>query len=150
MKAAKEINADMLVTLIDPETHIGDYIMGNEEQKIVANEAQIPVLCINLKNIIDRTGEIFLIYRSTILFANYFTAIIIKEFLLQIPLYTNHNYMFSHRAKVKMATLPSNLTESNEKGVHSNQRADFLKERIACCFIFLTPSQLDSEIILFS
>ncbi len=59
LKAAKEINADMLVTLIDPETHIGDYIMGNEEQKIVANEAQIPVLCINLKNIIDRTGEIF-------------------------------------------------------------------------------------------
>lgn len=59
LKVANSNDASMIVTLIDPETHIGDYIMGNEEQKIVANDAQIPVLCINLKNILNRKGNIF-------------------------------------------------------------------------------------------
>jgi nucleotide-binding universal stress UspA family protein len=56
---ADTIGADMIVTTIDPETGLTDYIMGVEEQKIVANESEIPVLCINTKNFMSRTGNIF-------------------------------------------------------------------------------------------
>jgi nucleotide-binding universal stress UspA family protein len=56
---ANSSEADLIVTTIDPETSIADYIMGVEEQKIVANESQIPVLCINIKHFMKGTGGIF-------------------------------------------------------------------------------------------
>ncbi|MFI5217958.1 MAG: universal stress protein [Bacteroidia bacterium] len=56
---ASSSDADMIVTTIDPETDITDYIMGVEEQKLVANESQIPVLCINIKHFMNRKGGIF-------------------------------------------------------------------------------------------
>lgn len=59
MQEAAAINADLIVTTIDPETDITDYIMGVEEQKIVANELQIPVLCINIKHFVNRKGNVF-------------------------------------------------------------------------------------------
>ena len=46
---ANSTQTDLIVAAIDPETGISDYIMGVEEQKIVANESQIPVLCVNFK-----------------------------------------------------------------------------------------------------
>ena len=46
---ANSTQTDLIVAAIDPETDIADYIMGVEEQKIVANESQIPVLCVNFK-----------------------------------------------------------------------------------------------------
>jgi hypothetical protein len=49
----------MIVTAIDPKVDVADYIMGVEEQKIVANEAQIPVLCINIRSFTKFTGSIF-------------------------------------------------------------------------------------------
>lgn len=51
--------ADLMVTTIDPETNITDYIMGVEEQKLVANESQIPVLCINIKHFMNKKGSFF-------------------------------------------------------------------------------------------
>ncbi len=59
MREAGREGCDLLVTTIDPETNITDYIMGVEEQKLVANEAQIPVLCINIKHFMKRKGGIF-------------------------------------------------------------------------------------------
>ena len=59
LKEANGVDADLIVTTIDPEFGITDYMMGVDEQKIVANESQIPVLCINIKNILSKTGNIF-------------------------------------------------------------------------------------------
>lgn len=59
LQQAKAIDADLIVTTIDPETNITDYIMGVEEQKIVANDAQVPVLCIHIKHFATRLGSIF-------------------------------------------------------------------------------------------
>jgi nucleotide-binding universal stress UspA family protein len=56
---ALKYDADMIVTAIDPKVGVVDYIMGVEEQKIVANEAQIPVLCINIRNFTRFSGSIF-------------------------------------------------------------------------------------------
>lgn len=59
VQRASELNVDLLVTTIDPETDITDYIMGVDEQKIVANELQIPVLCIHIKHFMNKTGSFF-------------------------------------------------------------------------------------------
>ena len=59
LQEAKSTDADLLVTTIDPETDITDYVMGVEEQKLVANELQIPVLCVNIKHFMNRKGGIF-------------------------------------------------------------------------------------------
>ena len=59
LKHANTLGADLIVTTIDPETNITDYIMGVEEQKLVANELQIPVLCVNIKQIMNRKGNFF-------------------------------------------------------------------------------------------
>ncbi|MEO5572197.1 MAG: universal stress protein [Bacteroidia bacterium] len=59
LKHANTTQADLIVTTIDPETNITDYIMGVEEQKLVANESQIPVLCVNIKQIMNRRANFF-------------------------------------------------------------------------------------------
>lgn len=59
LKEADANDVEMIVTTIDPETGLTDYIMGVEEQKIVANESEIPVLCINTKHFQNRSGNIF-------------------------------------------------------------------------------------------
>ena len=59
LKEANTVDADLIVSTIDPEIGITDYMMGVDEQKIVANESQIPVLCINVKNFMSKTGTIF-------------------------------------------------------------------------------------------
>lgn len=59
LQEANSIDADLIVTGIDPETNITDYMMGVDEQKIVANESQIPVLCINTKSISSISGNVF-------------------------------------------------------------------------------------------
>ena len=56
LSIANSSNADLIVTTIDPETNITDYIMGVEEQKLVANESQIPVLCVNIKHFMKGNG----------------------------------------------------------------------------------------------
>lgn len=59
LNEANKIDADLIVTSIDPETNITDYMMGVDEQKIVANESQIPVLCINTKSVSSISGNVF-------------------------------------------------------------------------------------------
>ena len=59
LDVANESDCDLIVTAIDPETNIADYIMGVEEQKLVANESQIPVLCVNIKHFMKSTGSFF-------------------------------------------------------------------------------------------
>ncbi len=59
LKEAIALNTDLIVTAIDPALDVANYIMGVEEQKIVANEAQIPVLCINIRNFMKQSGNIF-------------------------------------------------------------------------------------------
>ncbi|MBK8846366.1 MAG: universal stress protein [Bacteroidetes bacterium] len=58
-KLANRLNIDLIVTTVDPETNMANYVMGVEEQKIIANEYEIPVLCINLKNILSKSGNVF-------------------------------------------------------------------------------------------
>jgi len=59
LQQANQTDADLIVTTIDPETNLTDYIMGVEEQKIVANESQVPVLCIHIKHFMRKTGAFF-------------------------------------------------------------------------------------------
>ncbi len=58
-RSASESSADLIVNTIDPETTIADFIMGVEEQKIVANELQLPVLCINIRHFMNISGGVF-------------------------------------------------------------------------------------------
>ena len=59
LSEATSLKTNMIVTAIDPKVDVADFIMGVEEQKIVANEAQIPVLCINIRHFTKFTGSIF-------------------------------------------------------------------------------------------
>lgn len=59
MNQAQNSSSDMIVCAIDPKVDVIDYMMGVEEQKIVANEAGLPVLCINTKSFNKFSGSIF-------------------------------------------------------------------------------------------
>ncbi len=59
MKEVSTLNPQLIVAAIDPKVDVADYMMGIEEQKIVANDAGIPVLCINIKHFTRFTGSIF-------------------------------------------------------------------------------------------
>lgn len=56
---AIEIGADLVIVNTDPETNIAEYVMGPFEQKIIANDAEIPVMCINTKQVYSVTGNVF-------------------------------------------------------------------------------------------
>lgn len=51
IRAAVNENANLVAIIIDPETGLTDYIMGPYEQKVIANEAEIPVMCVNMKTV---------------------------------------------------------------------------------------------------
>ncbi len=44
---SKNVNADLIVVMTTMDKGISEYVMGAPEQAIIANEAQIPVMCIN-------------------------------------------------------------------------------------------------------
>lgn len=54
-------DADIIVTTIEPDLNIADYVMGVEEQKIVANSLQLPVLCVNIRQFTS-SNDIYGIY----------------------------------------------------------------------------------------
>lgn len=54
-----EIGADLIVVDTDPETNIANYVLGPFEQKVIANDAQIPVMCINTKQVYSMAGNVF-------------------------------------------------------------------------------------------
>jgi nucleotide-binding universal stress UspA family protein len=47
IKAAKELNANLIVILTTPEKGIKEYVLGPIEQQVINNTARIPVMCIN-------------------------------------------------------------------------------------------------------
>lgn len=51
VKTATFTDSSLIVIIIDPETGLTDYIAGSYEQKVIANEAGIPVMCINMKTV---------------------------------------------------------------------------------------------------
>jgi nucleotide-binding universal stress UspA family protein len=44
---SKEIGADVILVMTTKNINLADYILGAPEQQIIANEAKIPVMCIN-------------------------------------------------------------------------------------------------------
>jgi len=59
LELAIELNADLFLIDTDPKTGLRDYMMGPFEQKIIANEAQIPVMCINTVNVYLENSDTF-------------------------------------------------------------------------------------------
>ncbi len=51
VNAAVATTSSLIVILIDPDQGLVDYMMGSYEQKVIANDAGIPVMCINMKSI---------------------------------------------------------------------------------------------------
>jgi nucleotide-binding universal stress UspA family protein len=47
VRYAAALDADLIMIMTDPDLDLGDYIAGPDEQKIIGNEAQIPVMAIN-------------------------------------------------------------------------------------------------------
>lgn len=48
---AKEINADLVLIMTTKNIGFSDYVMGASEQQIIANSAQVPVMCVNPRKI---------------------------------------------------------------------------------------------------
>ncbi len=46
---ASEINADAIMIMVTKDIGFADYVLGAHEQYIIANEAKLPVICINPK-----------------------------------------------------------------------------------------------------
>jgi hypothetical protein len=47
VRYAASLDADLIIIMTDPELDLGNYIAGPDEQKIIGNDAQIPVMTIN-------------------------------------------------------------------------------------------------------
>jgi nucleotide-binding universal stress UspA family protein len=47
IKLAKDIEADLVLIMTTPNLDFTDYIFGAQEQYVIANDAKIPVLCVN-------------------------------------------------------------------------------------------------------
>lgn len=59
IRAAGQVDADLIVVMTDPETNFADYVFGPYEQKVIANDSQIPVMCINSHNVYSVGGNVF-------------------------------------------------------------------------------------------
>ncbi len=53
---SKEVNAALILVLTTKNIKAVDYMMGADEQKIIANEEKIPVMCINPRTDIRKLG----------------------------------------------------------------------------------------------
>ena len=47
IKLAKDLESDLILIMTTPNLDFTDYIFGAQEQYVIANEAKIPVICIN-------------------------------------------------------------------------------------------------------
>ena len=47
VKLALDIEADLILIMTSGSLDFTDYVFGAQEQHIIANEAKIPVMCIN-------------------------------------------------------------------------------------------------------
>jgi nucleotide-binding universal stress UspA family protein len=59
LEIAIKTKADLFLIDTDPKTGLRDYVMGPFEQKVIANEAQIPVMCINTVNVYLENNDVF-------------------------------------------------------------------------------------------
>jgi nucleotide-binding universal stress UspA family protein len=59
VRLAYSVNADLIALRTDPESDITDYILGPYEMKMIANDAQIPVLCVNSTKVFSGMGDVF-------------------------------------------------------------------------------------------
>jgi nucleotide-binding universal stress UspA family protein len=59
IRTASQVDADLIVIMTDPETNLTDYVFGPYEQKVIANDGQIPVMCINSQNVYSVGGNVF-------------------------------------------------------------------------------------------
>lgn len=59
LEIAISTGADLFLIDTDPKTGLRDYVMGPFEQKVIANEAQIPVMCINTVNVYLENNDVF-------------------------------------------------------------------------------------------
>lgn len=53
---AKEINADMIMISTTKNISFQDYVLGASEQKIIANKEKVPVMTVNPRSDITKTG----------------------------------------------------------------------------------------------
>ena len=44
---SKEKEGDLILIMTTKDLSFSDYVLGADEQKIIANEAKIPVMCVN-------------------------------------------------------------------------------------------------------
>jgi len=56
---AKRIEADLMIILTTKNIALHDYIMGAHEQYIIANSANIPVMCINPRTDLTKYGSFY-------------------------------------------------------------------------------------------
>ena len=53
---AKKIDADIMLIMTTKDIGITDYVLGAKEQYIIANDAKIPVMCVNPRTDLSRYG----------------------------------------------------------------------------------------------
>jgi len=56
IKYAQEVDTDLILILTTKHITLQDYILGADEQKIIANRAKIPVMCVNPRPDLRRLG----------------------------------------------------------------------------------------------
>lgn len=58
VKYSKKIDADLIMISTTRNISFQDYVLGASEQKIIVNKEKIPVMCINPRKGITRTGGV--------------------------------------------------------------------------------------------
>ena len=53
---AKQINADLILIMTTRDISIADYVLGADEQQIIANKEKIPVMCVNPNPKLRKSG----------------------------------------------------------------------------------------------
>jgi len=54
---AQQISADLILITTTKHLYFGDYLLGAPEQQLIANNARIPVMCVNPKANFARSGQ---------------------------------------------------------------------------------------------
>ena len=57
LEFAEEIHADLILVMTTKHINISDYAFGASEQFIIANNAKIPVMCVNPKASFAKVGQ---------------------------------------------------------------------------------------------
>ena len=55
---AQKIQADLILIMTTRDIKLTDYVMGANEQQIIANDARVPVMCVNPRADLNRLGSV--------------------------------------------------------------------------------------------